>query len=493
MSGHYLLGLDNGGTYVKAGLYRANGEAAAFASQEITAIMGRGGTVERDMDALWATNCSVVREVIVRAGIHPRDIACVSVSGHGNGLYLVNEALRPVMNGIYSTDMRAKDYVERFRESGVLDRIFPKVMQALYPGQFPPLLAWLSDNKPELLNRAKWALGCNDYIRLKLTGKAFAEITNTSAASVLDQNKRDYDAAILEEMGIGHCARLLAPLKQSCEVCGRVNAAAAAQTGLLQGTPVAGGMIDLTACAVATGLVDKSRLCVIAGTWGINEFVWDSPLVSPEILLTSVYGIDGWYLVTDGSMTSASNLEWFLRECGEEHAYKEADALVQSTAPQDSSVIFLPFLYGTNLGVDVKGGFLGLAGWHTKAHLLRAVFEGVVFSHCTHIERLLKLRGGMPEAIRMAGGVSRSEVWVQMFADALGLPIEISDHAELGTLGVAMCAGVAVGYFDSLKEASQTMSRVSRVVQPNPSNKAVYDEKYSRYRQVIEALEPVWR
>ena len=156
-------------------------------------------------------------------------------------------------------------------------------------------------------------------------------------------------------------------------------------------------------------------------------------------------------------------------------------------------MIFLPFLYGTNMGVDVKGGFLGLAGWHTKAHLLRAVFEGVVFSHRTHIERLLKLRGGVPGAIRMAGGVSRSEVWVQMFADALQLPVEISDHAELGTLGVAMCAGVAAGCFASLKEASQAMSKVSRVIMPNPSNKAIYDEKYRHYRRIIEAFEPVWQ
>jgi hypothetical protein len=109
MSGQYLLGLDNGGTFVKAGLYRASGEAAAFASQEVPAILGRGGIVERDMDALWAANCNVIREAIVRAGILPRDIACVSVSGHGNGLYLVDEALRPVMNGICSAAMRANE------------------------------------------------------------------------------------------------------------------------------------------------------------------------------------------------------------------------------------------------------------------------------------------------------------------------------------------------------------------------------------------------
>lgn len=497
MGEQFLLGLDNGGTFVKAGLYRVSGEAAAFASSEVSTILGRDGLVERDMDVLWAANCRVVREVIAQSGAKPGDIACVSVSGHGNGLYLVDGDQKPVMNGIYSTDMRAKHYVERFRQTGVLDRLFPKTMQSLYPGQLPPLLAWLSDNRPELLEKAKWALGCIDFIRLRLTGEAFGEVTNMSAACVLDQTRREYDDEILEAMSIGHCKRLLPPLAQSCGVCGRVSAAAAEATGLSEGTPVAGGMIDLTACAIATGLVDTSRLCVIAGTWGINEFIWEKPLVSRELLLTSVYCIDGYYLVTDGSMTSASNLEWLLREWfdtpkGGQNVYETANEMVRSITPQDSAVIFLPFLYGTNVDADAKGAFLGLSGWHGKAHMLRAVYEGIVFAHRMHIERLLKLRD-MPEAVRIAGGVSKSDVWVQMFADALQMPVEISDTAELGTLGVAMCAGVASGCFSSLGEASQIFSKVSRVLQPDPAKKDIYDQKYRRYCKAIESLRPLWK
>ena len=497
MGEQFLLGLDNGGTFVKAGLYRVSGEAAAFASAEVSTILGRDGLVERDMDALWAANCRVVREVIAQSGAKPSDIVCVSVSGHGNGLYLVDENLKPVMNGVYSTDMRAKSYVERFQKTGVLDRLFPKTMQALYPGQLPPLLAWLSDNHPALLNKAKWALGCIDFIRLRLTGNAFGEITNMSAACVLDQTRRDYDDEILEAMGIGHCKRLLPPLMQSCDVCGRVSAAAAVETGLSEGTPVAGGMIDLTACAIATGIIDTSRLCVIAGTWGINEFISKKPLVSKELLLTSVYCIDGYYLVTDGSMTSASNLEWLLRQCfdtdkGGQNIYASANEMVRSVAPEDSAVVFLPFLYGTNVDADAKGAFLGLSGWHSKAHMLRAVYEGVVFAHRMHIERLLSLRD-MPDAIRMAGGVAKSDVWVQMFADALQMPVEISDTAELGTLGVAMCAGVAAGCFGSLCEASGVFSKVSRILQPDRAKKEIYDQKYSRYCKAIKSLSSLWK
>ncbi len=502
MSERYLLGLDNGGTLVKAGLYNVNGEAAAFSSQEIPAILGKDGIVERDMDVLWDVNCRVIKSVITKAGVDPSDIAGVSVSGHGNGLYLVDENLRPVINGIYSTDMRAKGYVQTLDEAGVLDSIFPKTMQTLYPGQLPPLLAWLSDNRPDVLAKAKWALGCIDYIRLCLTGKAFGEITNMSAASVLDQNTRSYDDGILEAMGIGHCRELLPPLEQSCGVCGSVTEKAAEETGLCIGTPVAGGLIDLTACAIATGLTDTSRLCLIAGTWGINEFLSKKPIAEKGLLLTSVYCVDDYYLITDGSMTSASNLEWFVREFFEaerermesqgKRVYAAADEMVETVSPEDSSVIFLPFLYGTNADAGAKSCFLGLGGWHKKAHMLRAVYEGIVFSHRMHTEKLLKLRD-RPEAVRMAGGVTKSAEWVQMFADALQLPVEISDNKELGTLGVAMCAGVSVGEYDSLAEASSVFSKVSRVIEPDKTKKDIYDKKYELYKKAIECLGPLWK
>ncbi len=500
MGNQYLLGLDNGGTVVKAGLYHVDGTPKAYASADIPAILGKDGIVERDMDVLWDVNCQVVREVIAKACVNPADIIGISTSGHGNGLYLVDEDLRPVMNGIYSTDMRAKGELAELETSGICDRIFPKIMQTLYPGQFAPLLIWLTKNRPDKLKSAKWALGCIDYIRLCLTDEAFGEMTNMSAAGVMDQNKRSYDDEILELMGISHCRKLLPPLAQSCDICGRVTKKAALETGLCEGTPVAGGFIDITACAIATGITDASRFCMIAGTWSINEFISRKPIVSKELLLTSVYCIDGYYMVTDGSMTSASNFEWFLREFSDsismesegKKVYQAADAVVESVKPEECDIIFLPFLFGTNVDADAKSCFLGLSGWHTKIHMLRAVYEGIVFSHRMHIEKLMRLRD-KPQAIRMAGGVTKSKVWIQMFADALQMPIEISDSSELGTMGVAMCAAVATGQYPSLLEASKAFSKISYVCEPDVSKKEVYDKKYSLYQTSIECLKPVWK
>ena len=170
-----------------------------------------------------------------------------------------------------------------------------------------------------------------------------------------------------------------------------------------------------------------------------------------------------------------------------EPVFDEVNRMVDSVAPSDSDVLFLPFLYGSNEGPGASGAFLGLHGWHGKPHLLRAVYEGVTFSHRRHLERLLRHRPPAGAA-RIAGGAARSRPWVQMFADVLGIPIELTACEELGAMGAALCAGVAIGIFASFEEAARQMVRVSRTVEPRDELRDVYERKYRRYRDAVAAL-----
>jgi L-xylulokinase len=265
---------------------------------------------------------------------------------------------------------------------------------------------------------------------------------------------------------------------------------------------VAGGLFDIDACALATGITDPGTLCRIAGSWSINEYISTEPVESPDLFMTSAYCIPGYWLVSEASATSASNLEWFVTELmGDESKKAEAagrsvfaqcNDAVEKLPPSESEVLFLPFLYGSNAGPNASGCFIGLHGWHTRAHMLRAVYEGVVFSHRTHVERLLKFRG-RPDAARIAGGAAKSDAWVRMFADILQLPIEITGSEELGAMGAAICAGVGVGLFGSFEEAVARMVRVARTVDPDPARYGVYDEKYARYQKFVGVLRNAWK
>ena len=497
----YLLGTDNGCTMSKAALFTLDGHEVAVASRKTETLTPKPGHLERNVPEMWASTAAVIREVIAAAAIAPADVACVACAGHGNGLYLVNEAGEPVRDAIMSTDSRARDIVDEWLAAGVDKAVLPKTTQSIWPAQPNALLLWLKRHEPATLERARWVLMAKDYIRYQLTGEVAAELTDFSGTSLLDVPKMAYDDALLATFGIADLRRLLPPLIRSADIAGRVTAKAAAETGLAEGTPVAGGMFDIDAFGLAVGLTDESQLCMIAGTWGNNQYISQTPVVSHDVFMTSCYAIPGFYLMLEGSATSASNLEWFVTEFfGAEKAlaekrgksvYDVCNELVAATKPEDSNIAFLPFLYGSNVGLDAKACFIGLNGWHTRGHVLRAIYEGVVFGHRTHIERLLNFRA-MPATIRLTGGAARSEAWVQIFADALQTPVEIPDGTELGALGAAIAAAVAAGCYASYEEAVGAMVRFARRQEPDRSRKGLYDAKFERYHQTIRALDSVW-
>ena len=171
--------------------------------------------------------------------------------------------------------------------------------------------------------------------------------------------------------------------------------------------------------------------------------------------------------------------------------YEAANEMASSIEPEDCPIIFLPFLFGTNVNADAKACFMGINSLHKKAHIIRSIYEGVVFSHMTHIESLLKFRD-TPNGIRISGGAARSKVWVQIFADVLQIPIEVSAISELGTLGAAMCAGIASEQFENFEQAVDVFSKVAYVCQPNPDKKEIYQKKYGLYKILIKNFDSIW-
>lgn len=205
----------------------------------------------------------------------------------------------------------------------------------------------------------------------------------------------------------------------------------------------------------------------------------------------------GYFLVEESSPTSAGNMEWFIRNL---MSYEKAEAKenggsvyditnewVDSIDPKDSNVIFLPFLNGSNEDALAKGTFIGLTAFHNKKHMLRAVYEGIVFSHLTHVKKLLRNRPA-PESIRLSGGAANSDVWVQIFADAFQIPIDVIEDKEIGAQGAAIAAGIAAGIYTDYEDAVKRTVKITKTIYPRPEYKEIYEEKYATYRAVIDAL-----
>ena len=491
----YLLGIDSGSTMVKAALFDTAGKEQAVASRKVEHIYLNPGWTENNMDDIWNSVCEVIREVLERSSIDPKQVACVTCAGHGNGLYLVAHDDQPARNGIISSDARARKYIEQWTEDKVLDRILPKTMQSIWAAQPNALLRWLADNEVETLTQTKHLFMCKDFIRYRLTGEAHMELTDMSGTSLIDVGNACYDDEVLQTWGLLSWKWMMPPLIRSADIGGTITPEAAKRTGLPEGVPVAGGMFDIDACGLAVGMTDETVFCMVAGTWGNNQFISKTPVAHPDMFMTSCYSINGYYLMLEGSATSASNLEWFISQFFEgdrKNVYDQCNGLVASTQPDESAIIFLPYLYGGPVSLDAKGCLFGLDGRQTRAHVMRAVFEGVIFGHRWHVERLMRFCE-RPKTIRLTGGATNSEVWSQMFADIFQIPVEVPSGTELGCLGAAICGAVASGIYPSYEEACRQMVAIERVYRPNPDWAGVYEEKFGRYKKLLEVFAPVWQ
>jgi L-xylulokinase len=497
----YFMGIDNGGSMCKALIFDSTGNEIAASSSRLEMLTPQAGYTERDMDELWRVNCRVIREVIARSGIAAAQIGGVACTGHGKGLYLWGRDDKPCGNGIVSTDSRAWLYPEQWAADGTADRVFAKTFQKILACQPVSLLCWLRDNRPEILSNVKWIFGVKDYIRFRLTGRAFSEVTDASGSNMLNLKERDFDRELLAEYGLEDLFDALPPLKNSTDFCGVVSQAASAETGLRAGTPLAGGMFDIDACAIAMDIVNEDRICVIAGTWGINEYISRTPVVDQSVMMNSLYCIPGYYLIEECSPTSASNFEWFLemflaeekRRAGELgiNVFQYCSELAAQVGAQEQSIIFLPYIFGSNYNPRAKASLVGLDSHHSRPQIIRAVLEGIVFCHRVHLEKLLAKRSAT-EAVRLAGGAANSLFWAQIFADVFRLPVEIVETKELGTLGCAMAASVAAGIYKDLPEAAKNMVRIKCRLEPDPAAMPVYARKFALYKKVSAALEGVW-
>ena len=499
--GKYLLGIDNGNTVCKASLFDLQGGAVAQASCKIATHHPKPGFSERDMQELWRATARTIREVITRARISPGQILAIGNTGHGNGLYLLDRAGRPLL-GITSLDTRAASVCKAWRESDIAKKTFPLSFQAFWAAQSNSLLKWVKLNEPAIYKRIGSVLLCKDFVNYCLTGQIASDYSDMSATNLMNVATRSYSRELLREYELEDSYPALPPLKDSYEIMGKLSPEAARETGLPAGIPVVTGMLDVDAGMVGSGVVEPGVACVIAGTWSVNTIVSEQPVANPNLAMGAIFSAPQRWKSVEASATSMSNLDWFIAQfCDAENleaqekgisVYELCDKKAAVLPLRGDAPLFHPFLYGSNVQSSAKAGFYGVAGWHTRADLLRSLYEGIVFGHANHIEKLSQ--GGTAfKRIRLTGGGSRSHYLAQLFADVLDCVIEVPARSETGTWGAAVSAGIGAGVFANYQEAIQASVHISEIYQPDISRTTFYRNRYQEYRRLTAEMEQSWK
>ncbi len=501
VNGDCFVGLDCGTSVVKVAAFDMQGEQLAVSQQPLAGLSPQPGWMEYRAEDLWAAVAGAMRGLFEEEGLCPERIIAVGPTGAGNGVLLLDAEDRPVRNGIFALDNRAGRDIESESSTDL-----PRLTRALngqttWTGQTFYLLKWLREHEPSALEQAHRVFVIKDYVKYCLTGRYAGDRSEQSKLGLLDLHRDRPTAELMDLYGLGDLRRRLPPLEPSTAIIGGVTAQAARATGLQEGTAVVNGLADVDASALGAGVVQAGQVSVVAGTWSINQLLVDEPVIRPEVFGLSHYAIDGVYEYLEASPSSTANLTWFIRQtCGDlvrsaegqdAAVYERINRMVASVPPASTEVFFHPYLYGSNEKVNARAGFYNLAGWHDRAHLLAALFEGVVFSHNHHVEKLRRLGEGASE-VRLSGGAAHSEVWTQMFADVLGLPVSVPEAEEVGALGAAMCAAVGAGHCSDLVEASRRMVRLARSHRPRAELHERYCARYRGYEVVTAGMEPIW-
>lgn len=482
----YWLGIDCGGTFIKAAAFDAQGKTHALSRRNVAVLSEQPGYAERDPETLWQVCAEVVREIT--AAIAPQNIRGIGISAQGKGLFTLDKQGNTLGRGIISSDQRALPIVKRWQGEGIPEALYGKTRQTLWTGHPVSILRALKEQQPSRYQGIAAILMAHDYLRYRLTGEVACEETNISESNLYNFATASYDADIAALLGIEDIMDSLPPIVGATQIAGHISEEAAQATGLAAGTPVVGGLFDVVSTALCAGLDSEKVLNVVLGTWSVVTGMTDH--IDDSQTLPFVYGKSaqpGQYIVHEASPTSAANLEWVNDLLGDED-YQQINRMVGDLPPAGSSVFFLPFLYGSNAGLGMQAGFYGLQSFHGKAHLYQAVYEGVLFSLMHHLERIAH-RFPQADTLRVTGGPAKSAVWMQMLADVSGKTVEIPDVEETGCLGAAIAAMVGGGVYADVNEASRAMQSAMTCYQPNPEHQAAYADKYRRYRLLVENLQ----
>ncbi|MDO4643521.1 MAG: FGGY-family carbohydrate kinase [Cardiobacteriaceae bacterium] len=481
---NYYLGIDCGGTFIKAALFDETGNILACIRRNVNIISPRAGYAERNMAELWQVCAEVIRETVISSKIDPHDISCVAISAQGKGAFLLDKQREPLGHAILSSDQRASHIVKEWQEEGLAEKVYPISRQGLWTGHPVAILRWLKEHEPERYAAIDCILMSHDYLRFCLTGELHCEESNISESNLYNMATGQYDEKLADILGISEILDKLPPIAKSNQITGHISELAAQQCGLVAGTPVAGGVFDVTAMTLCLTDNDESKLNVILGTWsivtGISDYIDDRQAIH---FAHGRYTEEDKFLIQEASPTSAGNLEWFIKQWGLD--YKTINQLVVELPTAQSSVIFIPFLYGTNAQLGMSAGFYGMQMHHTQAHLLQAVYEGVLFSLMTHLERMYQ-RFPHIQTLRVSGGPTHSPIWMQMLADLSGKTLEIPEVDEIGCLGAALMAAESLHGKHAAIALKQ--NHHLHIVKPNPVNFSAYQEKYEKYKQLVNLL-----
>jgi xylulokinase len=482
----YLLGIDIGTTATKVILVDTAGQIVAETEKPATLQSPQAGWAEEDADQWWANVCAAIPECLRMAGVEARQIAAVGASGMVPTVVLLDAKGQVLRPSIQQNDARAVVEIEYFHQHTGADDILHRTGSAITQQSIGPKLFWLRKNEPSVMARAAHVMGSYDFIAHRLTGEFSIERNWALESGLFDLQCEHWDDGLLALATINR--RWLPPARWPAEVVGKVTREAAAVTGLQTGTPVVAGSADHIASAFSAGVKAQGDLLVKLGGAGDILYCVDHILVDTRLFL-DYHIIPGKFLVNGCMASSGSIIKWFRNEFAPGASFAELDEAAETLPAGSNGLILLPYFLGEKTPIHdplARGTLVGLTLSHTRAHVYRAVLEGIAYGFYHHLQVLDEL-GLEATKARVTNGGARSRLWKQITADVLGLKLEQIARHPGSSLGAAFVAGMGIGVFHDWGEIERYIN-ISAVTEPDLGRHEHYQQLFGLYREIYQAL-----
>ncbi len=494
-----LLGIDIGTSGTKTVLFSSSGQVLAQKTVEYPMAQPQNGWAEQHPNDWWGATVQGIQAVLAEGAAAPQDIKGIGLSGQMHGLVMLNAAGEVLRPAIIWCDQRTAAECEQMEQALGKKRIIELSANPPMTGFTAAKILWVQNNQPEIYEKCAHILLPKDYIRYMLTGEFATEVSDASGMQLMHIEKRCWSSELLTAFNID--AAMLPKMHESPDVTGKVHAAAAALTGLAEGTVVVGGAGDNPAAAVGTGVVAEGSAFTTIGSSAVVYAVSKKLHVD---LQGRVHGlcasVPGMFTVMSCTQAAGLSLKW-LRDtcCGPEmqaaenqgvDPYVIMDKLAADVPIGAEKLLFLPYLMGERSphpDPDCRGVFFGLSAMHTRAHLIRAVMEGVAFSQRECVDVFSEM--GLPLSdMTICGGGSRSQLWRQMLADLYSCPVNTLANDQGAALGAALLAGVGTGVFSSVGQAAEAAVQKNPPQPPNAMATAQYAPYFALYKTLYTNL-----
>ncbi len=489
MTESVLLGIDAGTSAVKVCAVSRDGRILAKAQRPIPVVTLQPLWAEIDLDRYWGLVCEAIREVAARVP----QIDAVGLATTCPTTIVLDEGNNPLRPGILYLDGRSDallhevvgaDTVAYRQRTG--NRASPSTCWAAN-------LTWLQRHEPDTWHRVRRVVMLNGFLGLRLTGRAAFEPTQASYSGLMDVREVqprwcdpllglwNVDGALLPE---------IIPGSQSL---GGVSSSAAAQTGLAPGTTVALGAADTVAAAVAVGITKAGDAFESVGTSGVITLCLDQPNFDATFL-NRHHVLPGRWLAHGAMSTLGGSFGWLQGKIWPEvQSFAELERMAMTSVPGANGLIFLPYLAGERSPIwdtEASAAWIGLRLSHTRADMIRAVFEGGALALRQILDRAEAQWGWRPTELIGVGGGARSRFWAQIKADVLGLDYHMASLTDAAAIGAALMGATAAGIFDGLQDPGlPTICRDDRPIEPRPAlRQSIYDHSFEIFNGLYPAL-----